>query len=109
LVVRVFFAPKMQPVWHHFASTQRPKSMASGTRSQVCPAASSVAAHSPPDFETSFQEGWRTLRPRSARRYQLFICERAIARGHMRRSGPSSGWWSRRSNVSRGARIEAAR
>ena len=53
----VFFAPKMQPVWHHLASTQRPRSIASGTRSQVWPAALSVAAHRPPDFETWFQRG----------------------------------------------------
>ena len=105
----VFLAPKMQPVWHHFASTQRPKSIASGTRSHVCPAASSVAAHSPPDFDTSFHEGWLTRSPRSARRYQLSSRVREIAFGHMRRSGPSSGWRSRRSNVSRGALIDAAR
>ena len=66
-MLTVFFAPKMQPVWHHFASTQRPKSIASGTRSQVCPAASSVAAQIPPDFDTSFQDGWRTRSARSAR------------------------------------------
>ena len=38
-MLTVFFAPKTQPVWHHFASTQRPGSIASGTRSQVWPAA----------------------------------------------------------------------
>jgi hypothetical protein len=34
---------------------------------------------------------------------------REISFGHIRRSGPSSGWWSRRSNVSRGERMLAAR
>ena len=66
-MLTVFFAPKMQPVWHHFASTQRPKSIASGTRSQVWPAARSDAAHSPPERDTSFQDGWRTRSARSAR------------------------------------------
>ena len=47
-----FLAPKMQPVWHHLAFTQRSGEIASGTRSHVWPAALSVAAHSPPDFET---------------------------------------------------------
>ena len=66
-MISEFFAPKMQPVWHHFASTQRSRSIASGTRSQVWPAASSVAAHRPPDFETWFQVGRCTRRPASAR------------------------------------------
>lgn len=64
----VFFAPKMQPVWHHFALTQRSGLIASGTRSQVWPAASSTAAHRPPDFETSSQVGRRTRSASSARR-----------------------------------------
>ena len=57
----------MQPVWHHFAFTQRPSSIASGTRSQVWPAAFRVAAHSPPDLDTCFQPGRFTRRPASAR------------------------------------------
>ena len=67
-MLSVFFAPKMQPVWHHLALTQRCGSIASGTRSQVWPAAWSVAAHRPPDFDTCFQLGRFTRRARSARR-----------------------------------------
>ena len=62
-MISEFFAPKMQPVWHHFALTQRSGLMASGTRSHVWPAARSVAAHSPPDFDTWFHVGRRTRRP----------------------------------------------
>ena len=66
-MISEFLAPKMQPVWHHLASTQRFGLIASGTRSQVWPAASSAAAHRPPDFDTWFQVGRRTRSPRSAR------------------------------------------
>jgi hypothetical protein len=66
-VLTVFLAPKMQPVWHHLASAQRPGSIASGTRSQVWPALWSVAAQSPPDFDTRLQGGRFTRRARSAR------------------------------------------
>ncbi len=60
-----FLAPKMQPVWHHLALTQRSGLIASGTRSQVWPAALHAAAQSPPDFETWFQVGRLTRSPRS--------------------------------------------
>ena len=66
-MISEFFAPKTQPVWHHFAFTQRSALIATGTRSHVWPASLSVAAHRPPDFETCFQLGRRTRRPRSAR------------------------------------------
>jgi hypothetical protein len=67
LVISEFLAPKTQPVWHHLALTQRFGEIATGTRSQVWPAAARVAAHSPPDFDTSFQPGWFTRSPASAR------------------------------------------
>ena len=59
----MFLAPKTQPVWHHLASTQRPMSIATGTRSQLWPAWSRAAAQSPPDFETSFHGCFHTVRP----------------------------------------------
>ena len=62
-----FLAPKMQPVWHHLAWMQRLRSIACGTRSQVCPAAASEAAQRPPDFATWFQLGRCTRRACSAR------------------------------------------
>ena len=34
-MITEFFAAKMQPVWHHFAWTQRFMSIATGTRSQL--------------------------------------------------------------------------
>ena len=57
----------MQPVWHHFAWMQRFRSIASGTRSHVWPALSSVLAHSPPDFATCFQVGRCTRSAASTR------------------------------------------
>jgi len=62
-VKSVFLAPKMQPVWHHLTFWQRTGLMARGTRSQVWPAALSVAAHRPPDFYTLFQLGRFTRSP----------------------------------------------
>src|SRR3954451_24573658 len=99
----------MQPVWHHLASTQRPGSIASGTRSQVCPAAFSVAAQSPPDFDTCPYVGRLTRSPFSARAGSGSSVLRDISFGHMRRSSPSSARWSRRSNVSLGDLSDAAR
>ena len=97
-----FFAPKMQPVWHHLAWTQRFRSIASGTRSQVCPALSSVAAHSPPDFDDLVPG--RALHAQRRLGARVVGVERRaadLARPHAP-VGPSSGRWSRRSKVSRG-------
>ena len=109
-MISEFLAPKTQPVWHHFALTQRSGLIASGTRSQVWPAARSVAAHSPPDFDTWFQVGLVDAQPALGARVVAGRALRARSGcGHMRRSGPSPGRRSRRSKVSVGERSDAAR